>query len=205
MNRIFDLLEMSTQTPITKPPESFLRKLSKVLLPLWGVRAGLYITLQTLFRKKYTVQYPEQKVHVDPTFRGKISLLFAPRTHADICISCLQCRKICPVECIHIIPKVGEDKKRHVGVFDVDLNKCLFCAMCEEICPESCIVLDPIYDYSSYSHDGLYLTVVGLSREATEEEWRAMQDEKDRKKRELEARKAKKAEGPMGESKGDDD
>lgn len=185
---------MPSQTSHTKPPESFLRKVSKVLLPLWGIRAGLYITFRTLFRKKFTVQYPEQKIEIDPSYRGKISLLFEPRTHADICISCFQCRNICPVECIHITPKVDENKKRHVGVFDVDLNKCLFCAMCEETCPVSCIVLDPIYDYSSYTHDGLYLTMDGLSREATDQEWRDMEEEKLRKKRELEAKRAKRAE-----------
>lgn len=186
-----------------RPPESVLRKISKVLMPLWGVRAGLYITAQTVLRKKITVQYPEQKVDIDPTYRGKISLLFQPGTHEDICISCLQCQKICPVECIHIIPKVGDDKKRKVGVFDVDLNKCLFCGMCEEICPEACIVLDPIYDFSSYSHDGLYITATGLSRDASDVEWKAMLDEKERKKRETEAKRAaKKAQSPEPEAQG---
>lgn len=181
--------------PELKPRESVLRKISKVLLPLWGMRAGLYITFQTLFRKKITVQYPEQRIQPEPVYRGKISLLFAPVTQEDICINCLQCAKICPVECIKIIPKIDENKKRHVGLFDVDLGKCLFCGMCEEVCPESCIVLDPVYDYSAYTHDGLYLTVNGLKREASESEWKAIQDEKERKKQEADARRAlKKAE-----------
>jgi NADH-quinone oxidoreductase chain I len=181
----------STESKV-KPPESSLRKWSKILLPLWGIRAGLYITARTLFRKKITVQYPEQTVKIDPSFRGKISLLFAPGSKADICINCLQCMKICPVECIHIIPKVDSNKKRHVGVFDVDLNKCLFCGLCEEVCPEYCIVLDPVYDYSSYSHEGLYITVIGLSREATSNEWRSMAEMKEKKKQELAAKRAKK-------------
>ena len=186
-----------------KPPESVLRKISKVLMPLWGIRAGLYITAQTVLRRKITVQYPERKVAIDPGYRGKISLLFQPETHEDICINCLLCEKICPVECIHIIPKVGDDKKRRVGVFDVDLNKCLFCAMCEETCPEYCIVLDTVYDYSSYTHDGLYITVTGLRRDATGAEWKAMLDEKERKKRELEAKRAaKKAQVPGAEAQG---
>jgi len=165
-----------------KPPESFGRKLSKLIMPLWGIRAGLYITFQTLFRKKFTVQYPEQELKIDPSFRGKISLLFAPGTGEEICISCLQCMRTCPSECIHIVPRVDEKKKRHVGLFDVDLNKCLFCGLCEEVCPEGCIVLDPVYDYASYSHDGLYLTREGLKREASEEEWKAMQERKEKRK-----------------------
>ncbi len=173
-----------------KPEESFLRKLSKVLLPFWGIRAGLYITAQTLFRRKFTVQYPEQRVEPDPSYRGKISLLFEPSKGDDICISCLQCMRICPVECIHIIPKVDENRKRHVGLFDVDLSKCLFCGLCEESCPEFCIVLDPIYDFATYSHDGLYLTVAGLRRSATEQEYAAMLAEKDRKKREAAEKRA---------------
>lgn len=193
---------MTQKVPKNRPPESVLRKLSKLLLPLWGVRAGLYITLQHLFRKKFTVQVPNQKVPIDPSFRGRISLLFEPETGADICISCLQCAKICPVECIHIVPRVGEDKKRHVGVFDVDLNKCLFCAMCEEVCPEGCIVLDPVYDYSSYTHDDLYFTVDRLRRPATAGEWQAMLDEKERKKRELEAKRAARKTETAGELKG---
>jgi NADH-quinone oxidoreductase subunit I len=186
-----------------KPKESFLRQISKVLLPLWGVRAGLYITAQTLFRRKFTIQYPEQKIEIDPTYRGKISMLFTRDTGEEICISCLQCMRICPSGCIHIVPKVDENKKRHVGTFDVDLSKCLFCELCEEVCPVDCIVLDPIYDYSSYSRDGLYLTIEGLRRPANEEEWAAMEAEKEAKRLEAEAkRKAKEAEKKDGEQPG---
>jgi len=181
-----------------KPKESFLRQLSKVLLPLWGIRAGLYITFQHLFRKKFTRQYPEQKIQIDPTYRGKISMLFTPDTGDEICISCLQCMRVCPSGCIHIVPSIDENKKRHVGTFDVDLSKCLFCALCEETCPVNCLVLDPIYDYASYSRDGLYMTIEGLRRPANEEEWAAMEAEKEAKRREAEekrkAREAKKAE-----------
>jgi len=178
-----------------KRTESFARKLSKIFLPLWGIRAGLYITAQHLFRKKITVQYPEQRIKIDPTYRAKLSLLFEPGTGADICISCLQCKNICPVECITIIPRVDENKKRHVGTFDVDMSKCLFCNMCEEVCPEACIVLDPIFDYSSYSRDGLYVTVDGLRREASKEEWEAMVSCKVEIKRQAEAKKKAKEEG----------
>ena len=97
------------------------------------------------------------------------------------------------MNCIHIIAKVGEDKKRKVGTFDVDLTKCLFCGMCEEICPEFCIVLDPIYDYSTYSRDGLYLTFEGIKRDASEDEWKHIKAVKDAKKAEKEAKKAAKA------------
>jgi NADH-quinone oxidoreductase subunit I len=112
----------------------------------------------------------------------------------DICINCLQCSRICPVECIHIVPRVDENKKRHVGTFDVDLAKCLFCALCEGVCPEFCIVLDPIYDYSSYSREGLYLTVEGLRRSASDEEWAAMQAVKEARKREVEEKRKARAE-----------
>ena len=181
-----------------KPEESVLRQLSKLMFPLWGIRAGLYITFQTLFRRKITVQYPEKKIDIDPNYRGKISLLFEPGGSREICISCLQCMRICHVECINIIPRVDENKKRHVGVFDVDLNRCLFCGLCEEVCPESCIVLDPVYAYSTYSHDGLYMTVEGLRREASAEELKAMQAEKERKKREQEAKRAAREQPPEG-------
>jgi len=186
-----------------RPPESFLRTLSKVLFPIWGIRAGLYITLQHLFRRKFTVQYPEHRIPLDPTWRGKISLLFEPGHDEDICISCLQCSRICPVDCIHIVPRIDENKKRHVGTFDVDLSKCLFCGLCEDVCPEGCIVLDPIYDYSSYSRDGLYLTVEGLRRLAGSEEWSAIQAVKEAKKREAEE-KRRAREKPDGEKKEQD-
>ena len=182
-----------------RPKETFLRAISKVMLPLWGIRAGLYVTFLHLFRKKFTVQYPEKRIEPDPSFRGKISLLFEPGSMRDICISCLQCMNICPVECIHIIPSVREvdgKKKRFVGTFDVDLSKCLFCGLCEETCPESCIVLDPVYDYSSYSHDGLYLTVAGLKREATKEEFEYMRVCKTIVKDRSKAKREEKSETP---------
>ncbi|HEX9745466.1 MAG TPA: NADH-quinone oxidoreductase subunit I [bacterium] len=186
---------------ILRPKESYLRKISKTLFPLWGLRAGLFLTFKHLFKRKFTVQYPENRIDPDVKFRGKISLLHRGTIEDEICISCMRCEIVCPVECIHIIPKTGEDKKRHVHIFDIDMNKCLYCNLCAECCPELCIVLDPVYDYASYSHDGLYNTIEGISRVATAEEQAEMEEfkaaaeaEKERqralRKAEAEAKKA---------------
>jgi len=150
-----------------RPPESLLRKISKLFLPLWGIRAGLYLTLQHIFKRKFTVQYPEQRIEIDTNFRGKVTLLNRGTIEDSICNCCRKCEAICPVDCIRVVPLAGEDKKKRPLIYDVDMNKCLYCNLCEEVCPEHCVVLDPVYDYSSYSHDGLYFTIKGVSRPAT--------------------------------------
>jgi len=101
---------------------------------------GLLLTGRNLFRRKITVQYPEEKTPQSPRFRG----LHALRRYAngeERCIACKLCEAVCPALAITIESEERDDGTRRTTRYDVDLFKCIWCGYCEESCPTDAIVL----------------------------------------------------------------
>ncbi|MBX3714323.1 MAG: NADH-quinone oxidoreductase subunit NuoI, partial [Lysobacter sp.] len=72
---------------------------------------GLWLTVRTLFRKKFTVNYPEEKTPQSPRFRG----LHAQRRYPngeERCIACKLCEAVCPALAITIDSDVAPDGTR---------------------------------------------------------------------------------------------
>ena len=65
------------------------------------------------------------------------------------------CMRACPTAAIFIDAPRGEDKKRQLKVFNVDLGICCFCGLCEEACNFSAIKLAPKYEFSTENKDDL--------------------------------------------------
>ena len=107
---------------------------------------GLTITVPYLFRRPYTLQYPEELPDIPPTERGLHNF------EIDKCIACDQCAKICPVDCIAIVGE-GKGKFARIHRFEIDYTKCLFCALCCEPCPTVCIHMGPTFDLVGYTRD----------------------------------------------------
>ena len=107
---------------------------------------GLMVTGSYLFKKKITLQYPEQKTPLSPRFRG----LHAQRRYAngeERCIACKLCEAVCPALAITIDVKEAEDGTRRTSRYDIDLFKCIYCGFCEEACPVDAIVETEIFEY----------------------------------------------------------
>lgn len=125
-------------------------------LSLWELLKGLNVTGHYLFRKKFTVRYPEEKAPQSPRFRG----LHALRRYPDgeeRCIACKLCEAVCPASAITIESDVREDGSRRTTRYDIDLVKCIFCGFCQEACPVDAIVESPIYEYHGKKHGDLLL------------------------------------------------
>ncbi|MFH2201777.1 MAG: NADH-quinone oxidoreductase subunit I [Elusimicrobiota bacterium] len=92
---------------------------------------GMRVTLRTMLKPAFTVQYPTEKLVPYAEYRGV--LLFDPET----CISCSQCAKACPSSCIVLENAKNEAGKKIAKVdwYSIDLGKCNFCRLCEEACP----------------------------------------------------------------------
>ena len=100
---------------------------------------GMSLTGRYAFRRKVTVQFPEEKTPVSPRFRG----LHALRRYdngEERCIACKLCEAVCPAMAITIESDVRDDGSRRTTRYDIDLTKCIFCGFCEESCPVDSIV-----------------------------------------------------------------
>jgi len=116
---------------------------SLFLLELWK---GMSVTGRYLFKKKFTLNYPEQKAPVSPRFRG----LHAQRRYPngeERCIACKLCEAVCPANAITIEAEPRADGSRRTTRYDIDLFKCIFCGFCEESCPVDAIVETRVYEY----------------------------------------------------------
>ncbi|MCN4143965.1 MAG: NADH-quinone oxidoreductase subunit NuoI [Thiohalomonas sp.] len=118
---------------------------------------GLTVTGRYLFKKKITVQYPEEKTPQSFRFRG----LHAQRRYAngeERCIACKLCEAICPALAISIESEEREDGSRRTKSYDIDLTKCIFCGFCEESCPVDAIVETRIFEYHGEEKSDLYMS-----------------------------------------------
>jgi len=116
-------------------------------LTLGELRKGLGITGRYLFRRKFTVQYPEEKTPQSRRFRGLHALRRYPNGE-ERCIACKLCEAVCPALAITIEAEEREDGTRRTTRYDIDLFKCIYCGFCEESCPVDSIVETRNFEYS---------------------------------------------------------
>src|SRR5947207_3386079 len=78
-------------------------------LSLWerlylpAIIGGFKVTLRHFFRKKVTMQYPEEKWVVPPGYRGAPYLVRDQEGNTK-CVSCQLCEFVCPPKAIRIVP-----------------------------------------------------------------------------------------------------
>jgi NADH-quinone oxidoreductase subunit I len=101
---------------------------------------GLLITGRNFFRKKITVQYPEEETPTSPRFRGMLALRRYPNGE-ERCIACKLCEAVCPALAITIESEPRADGTRRTTLYEIDSFKCIYCGFCEESCPVDSIVL----------------------------------------------------------------
>jgi len=116
-------------------------------LMLSELRKGLGVTGRYLFRRKFTVQYPEEKTPQSRRFRGLHALRRYPNGE-ERCIACKLCEAVCPALAITIEAEEREDGTRRTTRYDIDLFKCIYCGFCEESCPVDSIVETRNFEYS---------------------------------------------------------
>ncbi len=113
---------------------------------LWNFFPGLLLTARYFFRRKTTIQYPEEKTPASPRFRGIHALRRYPNGE-ERCIACKLCEAVCPALAITIDSEPREDGSRRTTRYEIDLFKCVYCGLCEESCPVDSIVLTRFHDY----------------------------------------------------------
>lgn len=112
----------------------------KLYIP--AIIKGMIITLKHLPKRKFTMQYPEEKWEYPPRFRG-IHKLTKDEKERVKCVACFMCATACPAQCINIKAQASSwpDREKIPEVFEIDLLRCIFCGYCVEACPEDAIVM----------------------------------------------------------------
>ena len=62
---------------------------------LWELLKGMNVTGRYLFKRKVTIQYPEEKTPMSPRFRG-LHALRRYENGEERCIACKLCEAVCP-------------------------------------------------------------------------------------------------------------
>ncbi len=116
---------------------------------------GMALTFRSMFRPKYTLNYPFEKNPLSTRFRGEHALRRYPNGE-ERCIACKLCEAACPAMAITIEAEEREDGSRRTTRYDIDMTKCIYCGLCQEACPVDAIVEGPNFEYSTQTKEELY-------------------------------------------------
>lgn len=141
--------------PVDRSPMTRLEKIY-----LWNIAKGMLITLRHLFKKKVTVQYPEEKRTFSKVFRG-LQILNRDEEGREKCTACGLCAVACPAEAITMEAaerQPGEEhlykEEKYAAKYEINMLRCIFCGYCEEACPKDAIYLSQTFAPSNFGRQG---------------------------------------------------
>src|SRR6202045_1173171 len=92
---------------------------------------GFSVTFRNIFRKTVTENYPYEKVHFQPRYRG-IHVLHRDENGLEKCVGCFLCAAACPANCIYIEAAENTDVhrisagERYAPGFKILYLRCVF-------------------------------------------------------------------------------
>ena len=114
---------------------------------LIAIVKGLLITIKHFFRKKATIQYPEQVREFSPVYRGQ-HMLKRDELGRENCTACGLCALSCPAEAITMVAseRTADEKhlyreEKYASIYEINMLRCIFCGLCEEACPKDAIYM----------------------------------------------------------------
>ena len=116
---------------------------------MFSLLKTIWTVFMTMFRKRVTILYPEERPYLPPRWRGRIILSRDP-DGGERCVACYLCAAACPVDCISLQAAEDEHGRRYPEFFRINFSRCIFCGFCEEACPTYAIQLTPDFEMSEY-------------------------------------------------------
>lgn len=138
---------------------TFNRLINKIFFT--EILKAVALTFKTMFTPAVTRRYPKVKRPVQPGFRG-LHALAKDENGKMKCVGCGLCGAICPSKCIYIYTAEGDENRKLVDRYEIEVLRCVYCGFCVEACPFGAISLSEHYEYSEYSREALYMTMERL-------------------------------------------
>jgi NADH-quinone oxidoreductase subunit I len=129
MQALTNRVKVLEQKPLTLMERLYLPAIAK----------GMAITFSHIFKKKATIQYPEEKRPFSPVFRG-LHILNRDEEGRERCTACGLCAVACPAEAITM--EAAERKKdeehlyreeKYAARYEINMLRCIFCGLCESL------------------------------------------------------------------------
>lgn len=130
--------------------------MDRLYLP--SILAGLVVTFRHMFRKKDTMQYPEQTRTFGPRYRG-VPALVKDQDGREKCVACYMCQWVCPplaitIEAAEYPPEHPLHQiEKYPATFEINMLRCIYCGLCEEACPEEAIFMSKTYAVVGHARD----------------------------------------------------
>lgn len=114
----------------------------------------IWLVFLHTFRKRDTVQYPEERPYLPPRYRGRIILSRDP-DGAERCVACNLCAVACPVDCIDVVKTEDDTGRWYPESFRINFSRCIYCGYCEEACPTYAIQLTPDFEMGEFDRQNM--------------------------------------------------